>query len=80
MERYTIEYSEIQTAYFEVDADSPEEALRRFEEWRIADEQVYITISNTDNITSEAQIVDFDEWSIDDEDILTDERYNSLYS
>ena len=79
MERYTIEYNEISTAYFEVDANSPEEALSRFEEWRIADEQVYVTISNTDNITSEAKIVEPDEWGLDEDDILTDTKYNSLY-
>ena len=80
MERYTIEYSEIATAYFEVEANSPEEALSRFEEWRLADEQVYITISNTDNIESDTKIVESDGYGLDDEDILTDERYNELYS
>ena len=79
MQEYVIDYKEISTAYFVVEADSEEEALARFEQWKSNEDNVYITISNTDNIYSDTSITyDVSPNSIDDSDCLTDEHWQEM--
>lgn len=76
MKTFKIEYVETVHGYFGVEADTKEEALRRFDEWRLNDDHVYDVMSNSDNIDSNAFI--FDRAEIYDDDILTDEMYQRL--
>ena len=75
-----IEHKEISTGYFAVEADSPEEALRRFEEWCINDEHVVDVMFGTDNVTSETAIIPESEipWGLDESDMLSEQAYMDL--
>ncbi len=76
MKIYPIEYTEIQRAYFGVEASSEKEALERFEEWRLNSEQVLDTISSSDNIECDSKIIS-NAW-FGERDILTDAAYQKL--
>ena len=90
MQKFLIQYKETTRAYFAVEAPDEEEALARFEEWRLAEDNVYVTINNSDHFDSEAIVVDpnqdpniyVDEdqqFGLDDDDVLTDEHYQNMY-
>jgi hypothetical protein len=80
MSWHYIELKEISTGYFAVEADSEEEALRRFDEWSINDEHVMNVMLGTDNITSEISIVSDSEvpWGVDEDDMLSEQAYLAL--
>lgn len=79
MKTYCIKYMEMQTAYFGVEANSEEEALSRFDEWKNNSEYVLDVISNSDNIDSDSSIEpDFMLDALLDDEILTDEKYKEL--
>lgn len=81
---YEIEYVEVSRVRFAVEADSYEEAEKRFNDWNCASDHVYDAINNTDRHESYCDVIDeyedIDDVSIhiDEEDILTDEMYQAL--
>lgn len=90
MQKFLVQYKETTRAYFAVEAPDEEEALLRFEEWRLAEDNVYTTINNTDHFESEASVVDpdqdpniyvgeEDQFGLNDDDVLTDEHYRDMY-
>ena len=79
---YEIQYVETNTCYFGVEADSEEEALERFEEWKYCDNHIDNTMRSSWNHDSEWSVNDWykdnsDEY-FDEEDILTEEMYQAL--
>lgn len=76
MQKFYIKHSESQTIIVAVEAHSEEEALERFEEWRLNSEQVLDTISSSDNIECDSKIIS-NAW-FGERDILTDAAYQKL--
>ena len=77
---FGIEYVETVRGYFGVEADNEQEALERFEEWRLSSEDVYNIMSNTDNIDGDTFINEYInvERDLYDDEILTEEKYQAL--
>lgn len=76
MKMFYIEYKETSMAYFGIEAETEEEALERFDKWRICSDAVYDVIDNSDYFDSDTRIVERAE--VYDDEILTDEMYHQL--
>ena len=80
MQKFAIQYKEIFTSYFEVEAESPADALNRFETWRINEPVVHDIATNSDNFESEADIIGSLPGYIGDDACLTDDDYRYMMS
>lgn len=79
---YEIRYEEVNVHYFGIEADSAEEAEKRFVEWRNTSDHVYETMRQGWNMDSNWEVIDRhenndNEW-FDEDDILTDEEYQTF--
>ena len=76
---FGIEYVETTRGYFGVEAANEQEALERFEKWRLESDDVYVVMNNTINIDSDAFINEHIKMErLFDDEILTDEKYQEL--
>lgn len=77
---FGIEYVETTRGYFGVEAANEQEALKRFEEWRMLSEDIYNIMSNTDNIDGDTFISNNInvERDLYEDEILTEEKYQAL--
>lgn len=76
--RFAVEYRETVAALFEVEASSEDEALERFEDWRLNSECVYTTMNNSEWVKSSAKVVRAEEHDLSGIAVLTEGMWKEL--